>query len=180
MSNAFIGEIRIFGFPFAPRDWMFCDGQLLSISQYTALFSIIGTYYGGNGQTTFELPNFQGNTAIGQGTGPGLSTYNLGEVSGVANVTVTQGQMPLHNHALNVLEGAGSVAGQEQRIPGPNYYLGFSGPDKLFSDAVPSPTANFASTAIGTAGGSQPHNNMQPLTTLNFCICVYGIFPSRN
>lgn len=178
MTNAFIGEIRIFGYPFATRDWAFCDGQLLSIAQNTALFSIIGTYYGGNGQTTFALPNFQGRSGVQQGTGPGLSTYDLGEVSGTETVTLTQGQIPLHNHTINTQ--AASTATQAAKVPNSNAYLGNSFPDNLYNDQVPSPTMSFSANAITISGGSMPHENMQPYLVLNFCICMYGVFPSRN
>lgn len=177
MSNAFIGEIRIFGFTFAPRDWAFCDGQLLSIAQNTALFAIIGTYYGGNGQTTFGLPNFQGRTGVQQGTGPGLSTYDLGEASGTATVSLTQGQLPLHDHVINAKGGSGT---QNGRIPTTAAFIGTSAPDKLWNAAPPSPAAAFAPNAIGINGQGLPHDNEQPYLVVNMCICLYGVFPSRN
>jgi microcystin-dependent protein len=178
MTNAFIGEIRIFGFTFAPRNWLFCDGQLLSIAQNTALFSIIGTYYGGNGQTTFAVPNFQGRSGVQQGTGPGLSTYDLGEMSGSETVTLTLGQIPIHAHVINTQ--AASTATQSAKLPTSNAYLGNSFPDALFNDQTPSPTTSFSPSAIGPAGQSLPHENMQPYLVLNYCMCQYGVFPSRN
>jgi microcystin-dependent protein len=178
MSNAFIAEIRIFGFSFAPRNWAFCDGQLLSISQNTALFSLIGTFYGGNGTTNFALPNFQGRTGVQQGTGPGLSNYVVGEQSGVPNVTLSQGQLPLHNHAVNTVTP--STVTQELHAPTPAAFLAGSNPEMMFNDSTPSPATNLAPGAIAAAGGGQPHDNSQPYLVLNFCIALQGIFPSRN
>ena len=178
MSEAYIGEIRIFGFNFAPLNWAFCDGQLLAISQYTVLFSVIGTFYGGNGQTTFALPNFQGGTGIQQGTGIGLSTYDVGEPSGVPNVTLTQGQLPLHNHVINTRAAATQT--QALRIPTSQSFLGSSKPDDLYSNVTPNPTTGFSPSAISFTGQSLPHDNMQPYQVQNFCICLNGIFPSRS
>lgn len=178
MSEAFIGEIRIFGFTFAPVDWAFCDGQLLSIAQNQALFAIIGTFYGGDGQQTFALPNFQGRASIGVGTGPGLSTYHLGQSSGSSQVTLTQGQMPQHNHLINVMEGQTST--QNARTPTSAAFVGFSQPDKLYSDQPPSPANALSTSAITVTGQSLPHDNLQPYLILNFCICLFGVFPSRN
>jgi microcystin-dependent protein len=179
MSEAYIGEIRVFGFNFAPVGWFFCDGQTLPIQQYTALFSIIGTFYGGNGTTTFALPNFQGRSGVHQGTGTGLSTYDVGEQSGQSTVTLTQGQMPMHNHVINTR--APATATQEQRVPTAGQsFLGSSKPDDLYSSAAPSPAASFSPAAIGMSGQSLPHDNMQPYQVLNFCICYDGYYPSRN
>lgn len=176
--DAFIGEVRIFGFTFAPRNWAFCDGQLLSIAQNTALFSIIGTYYGGNGQTTFALPNFQGRTGIHQGTGPGLSSYVVGEESGTETVTLLQGQLPMHNHNVNTISP--STQSQELFTPTSAAFLASSNPEQLYNDATPSPTTNLAPTAITVSGQGLPHDNMQPYLVLNFSICMFGVFPSRN
>lgn len=178
MSNCFIGEIRIFGFNFAPRDWAFCDGQLLAISQNTALFSIIGTYFGGNGINTFALPNFQGRTGIHQGQGAGLSYYDIGEPSGTATVTLTQGQLPHHSHTINTMEARSTT--QAQHSPSAQAYLGSSSPDQLYDKTDPSPTAQLEPSAIALSGQGVPHDNMQPYETLNFCICMFGIYPSRN
>ena len=178
MSDAFIGEIRAFGFTFAPVNWAFCDGQLMSIAQNSALFAIIGTFYGGDGQTTFALPNLQGRTGIQQGTGPGLSTYFLGEQSGTETITLTQGQMPLHSHEIDTKAPATQT--QAARIPSSTAFLASSNPDKLYSNAAPSPTTSFAMNAIGITGQSLPHDNQQPYLVVNFCMCQFGIFPSRN
>jgi microcystin-dependent protein len=177
MSEAYIGEIRIFGFNFAPMNWAFCDGQLLSISQNTALFSVIGTFYGGNGQTTFALPDFQGRTGIQQGTGIGLSTYDVGEPSGSTTVALTQGQLPLHNHVINTY--AGSTATQVLQTATSQSFLGNAKPDDLYSSVTPTPTTAFSPTAIGLTGQSLPHDNMQPYQVQNFCICLNGYFPPR-
>lgn len=178
MSNPFVAEIRIFGFTFAPRNWAFCDGQLLSIAQNTALFSLVGTYYGGNGQTTFGLPNFQGCTGVHQGTGPGLSTYDLGELSGTTTVTLTQGQLPLHTHAVNAIVPL--TLTQELHSPTAAAFLASSSPDFVYSDAAPSPNTSLSPTAITVAGQGLPHDNMQPYLVVNFCICMAGVFPARN
>jgi microcystin-dependent protein len=178
MSEAYLGEIRIFGFTFAPVGWAFCDGQLLAISQYAALFSIIGTFYGGNGQTTFALPNFQGCTGINQGTGPGLSTYVVGETSGQTTVTLTQGQLPSHNHPINTLTPA--LQTQEVDVPTPQSFIGNSHPDTCYSSTVTNPTTSFWPNSIGFAGQGLPHDNMQPYLVLNFCIALSGAFPPRS
>jgi microcystin-dependent protein len=171
MSEPFLGEIRTFGFNFAPRGWAFCNGQLLSISQNTALFSLLGTFYGGNGQTTFALPDLQGRVGIHQGQGPGLSPYELGEVSGSETVTLTSAQMPTHSHqvvANATTATSGRTAGNVPARTSGNSYA--AAPDGTDMNAG----------MIGTTGGSQPHTNLQPFLVLNFCIALQGIFPSRN
>jgi microcystin-dependent protein len=178
MTDQFLGEIRIFGFNFAPVGWATCDGQILAISQSTALFSLIGTYYGGNGTSNFQLPNFQGNTGINQGQGPGLSQYFIGEQTGTSTVTLQTNQLPAHTHTINT-QSAG-LSSQLLHAPTSVGYLGNSLPDKLYNDAV-SPSQVFAPQAIGPgAGGSQPHENRQPYLVLLFCIALQGVFPSRN
>ena len=179
MSEAYIGEIRVFGFNFAPVGWFFCDGQTLSIAQYTALFSIIGTFYGGNGKTTFALPNFQGGSGVHQGTGTGLSTYDVGEtersIDRDADARPAADAQPRHQYP-----GA-ATATQEQRIPTAGQsFFGSSKPDDLYSTAAPSPATSFSPSAISMTGQSLPHDNMQPYQVLNFCICYNGFFPSRN
>lgn len=174
MASPFLGEIKMFGGNFAPLGYAFCNGQLLSIAQNTALFSILGTTYGGNGQTTFALPNLQGRVPIHFGQGAGLSTYNLGEISGVETVTLSQNQIPTHTHAL----AANSAAGTDG-VPGTNKVLATStARDKLYSTSAPNVT--LAPQSIGTVGGSQPHTNLQPYLAINFIIALQGIFPSRN
>jgi len=174
MSEPFLGQIQIFGFNFNPRGWAFCNGQILSIAQNTALFALLGTTYGGNGQTTFALPNLQSRVPIHFGQGPGLSPYDLGQQAGSENVTLTTSQMPSHNHttsvAVNSSEGGGnSPAGAFLGKADPGPYAPTS--DNSIMGAQP-PT--------GLAGGSQPFPILQPYLALNFCIALEGIFPSRN
>ena len=176
MSQPYIGEIRAFGFTFAMRDWAFCDGQILSIAQNAALFSILGTTFGGNGTTTFALPNMQGNAAMSSGQGPGLSNWQLGEQVGTTTETLTIQQMPMHNHAAY---GAKGTAGTETAGPVNGSTFSTASPGKLYTNTATPPVA-FSPKAIGQAGGSQGHNNVQPLLTVNFRICQFGIFPSRN
>lgn len=179
MATPFIGEIKIVGFNFPPRDFAFCNGQLLSISQNSALFAILGTTYGGNGQTTFALPNLQGTAPMGWGNGPSLTPRTIGEQSGSATVTLTDDQMPSHTHALN--GGAASPPNTAQNVAAPASQAMFStsGPGKAYSD-VATPPVTLAPTAIGVTGGSQPHDNMQPVLALNFVIALNGVFPARN
>lgn len=173
MSDAFVGEVRVFPFNFAPRGWAFCNGQLLPISQNTALFSLLGTFYGGDGKSTFALPDMQGNVAIGQGQGPGLSDYFLGQQSGVADVTLIITEIPLHTHGLMADQDAGP-----DNVAPANAALSTNANTAMYSDAT-SPLAQFAFQALPPAGGSLPHNNMAPFLTLNFCIAMQGIFPQR-
>ena len=168
-----LGEIYMFGGNFAPRGFFLCNGQLLPISQYTALFSILGTTYGGNGTTNFALPNLQGRVPIHAGTGSGLSTYILGQTGGAESVTLTSSQIPSHNHSL-----ACQTAGGTQASPGSNFPA-TDGTGNALSYATTA-NATMAATAVGTSGGSQAHSNIQPYLTLNFYIATQGIFPSRN
>ncbi|MGH6614345.1 phage tail protein [Sphingomonas sp.] len=179
MSSPFVAEIRIFGFNFPPRGWAFCAGQILPISQNTALFSLLGTTYGGNGQTTFALPNLQGRSPMAPGQGPGLSDYVLGEESGVDNVTLLISEIPAHDHVLNA--ATLNPANPAQNVPTPNSgaQLGISNPGNAYS-SVATPAVALANEALQPRGGGQPHNNMQPYLTLNFCIALQGIFPARN
>jgi microcystin-dependent protein len=176
-DEAYIGEIYIMGINFAPRGYALCNGQLISIAQNTALFSLLGTTYGGNGQTTFALPNLQGRMAVGQGQGPGLSPYVLGQQSGVPSVTLLSTQMPVHTH--NVISNNGDGT---QQSPNSNFFAGPGADRDLFwyNAATAGPAANMSAAAVSLAGGSQPHNNMMPYQVLNFCIATQGIFPSRN
>ena len=170
MSDQFVAEIRIFPFNFAPTGW----GQLLPISQNTALFSLLGTYYGGNGQSTFALPNLQGNAPMQPGQGPGLSLYDLGESGGSQTVTLLQTEMPAHTHVMMA-----SNQPAEDATPGPSESLGRSANGQLYQSTTNSNLANLAPQALSLAGSNQPHNNMQPYLTLNFCIALQGIFPPR-
>lgn len=171
MSQPFIGQISIFGFDFNPRGWAKCNGQVLSIAQNTALFSILGTTYGGNGQTTFALPNLQSRVPVGAGQGPGLSNYALGQVGGEENHTLTPNEMPMHNHLLQASATAGST-------PSPASAALAQPPSKMYAAA--SSLATLAAASIATTGNSQAHTNIQPYATSNFCIAIQGIFPSRN
>jgi microcystin-dependent protein len=171
MADQFVGEVRVFGFNFAPSGWAFCDGQLLPISQNTALFSLLGTQYGGNGTSNFALPNLQGNVARGQGQGPGLSLVDIGETSGTETVTVLTSEMPQHNHlaaANNSAADSSSPAGEvwAPEAAGTNAYAS-------------SGSATMSPLVLGVTGGNQPHNNLQPYLVMNFCIALQGIYPAR-
>lgn len=169
MSDPFLGEIRIFGFNFAPRGWAFCNGQLLSISQNAALFSLLGTTYGGDGQTTFALPNLQSRVPIHFGQGPGLSNYTLGESAGTETVTLTQNQIAAHSHLVNASNGDPSTTRPANGLPSGGGAYAASSDGSTMSPGM-----------VANAGGSQPHTNIQPYLVLNFCIALQGIFPSRN
>jgi microcystin-dependent protein len=174
MSDQFVGEIRPFPFNFAPQGWAFCQGQLLPISQNTALFSLLGTYYGGDGRSTFALPNLRGQIAVCQGQGPGLSQYSVGETVGSETVTLLQTEMPLHGHNVP----ASTVAGRIE-TPSPSVFLGPTGRGE---PPMYSATSNalMSATAGGNSGQSLPHNNMMPYLTINYCIALTGIFPARS
>jgi microcystin-dependent protein len=172
--NPYLGEIRIFAGNFAPRGWAMCNGQILPISQNTALFSLIGTFYGGNGTSTFALPDFRSRAPVHQGNGAGLSPYVLGETTGVETVTLLSSQMPLHNHAVNASSGAGTLVAASGAFWAAD---GASRGGKLYASAG---GATMAAGAIGQTGGGVPHNNIQPYLALNFIIALQGIFPSRN
>lgn len=174
MAEPFIGQIVITGFNFAPRGYATCDGQVLSIAQYTALFSLLGTTYGGNGQTTFGLPDLRGRAAMNQGQGPGLTNRTIGESAGETAHTLTTAEMPIHNHMLM----ASSIAGSSLSPLGKYFAADATGAIKTYSDANPDTTMN--PNVIGLSGGNQPHSNMQPYLVINFSIALEGIFPSRN
>jgi len=177
MSDPFVAEIRIFGFNFAPTGWAFCTGQLMPISQNTALFSLLGTTYGGDGKSTFALPNLQGSTPLNQGQGPGLSPYNLGQSGGEATVTLTQSEMPAHTHGVLASSSGGTQPSPANGVWGAAVALRQGVP--LYSDS-PGTGPAMSLQACAPAGGSQPHNNMPPYLTLNFCIALQGIFPPRS
>ena len=171
MSDAYIGEIRLFAGNFAPKNWAFCDGSILAIASNTALFSILGTTYGGNGQTTFALPDLRGRVAISPGNGPGLPNYVLGEMAGEPAHTLINTEMPAHTHVMSGVNGdanTGRVAGGAPANSETNIYAAGAAPN--------APMAG----VIGPSGGSQPHNNMQPYLAVNYIICLYGIYPPRN
>lgn len=180
MTTPMIAEIRMFAGNFAPRNWAFCQGQILSIAQNTALFSLLGTTYGGNGQTTFALPDLRGRTPVGTGQGPGLPAVNLGQMAGAPTHTLIITEMPAHNHTTQTALRANSEPGLN---PSPsNRILGASGTTNLYTTEPPDTNLNAAalSVTVGIAGGSQAHNNMQPYLGINFIIAVEGIYPSRN
>lgn len=180
MASPFVAEIRMFGFNFAPKGWAQCNGQLLPISQNTALFSLLGTYYGGDGKSTFALPNLQGMAAVHVGQGPGLSEYFLGQSSGTEAVTLLTTEMPAHNHSFSVTTSTGttnsSSGNQLGRGASGNPVSGLT-QAKIYSTAAPQTQMNFQALAL--AGGNQPHNNMMPYLTVNFCIAMQGVFPPR-
>lgn len=177
MSEPFIAEIRIFAGNFAPRSWAFCDGQLLPLAQNAALFSLIGTTYGGDGITTMGLPNMAGRAPMHPGRGPGLTSRRLGEATGVEEVTLTEAQMPEHKHIARASTDAG-VAGQ---VPNPMASISSSGfLDKLYSTETTTKLTDMADGVVSHAGGSQPHNNLQPFLVMNFIIALQGLYPSRS
>ncbi|MBS0470613.1 MAG: phage tail protein [Proteobacteria bacterium] len=174
MSEPYIGQICLFGFNFAPRSYAFCAGQLIPISQNEALFSILGTTYGGNGQSNFALPNFQDRGVVNMGQGPGLSNYDLGEAIGSDTVTLNSNQIPMHNHTVNAFAGS-----TQALAPSANAWFGSnSPPGRIYSDQPA--TGTMALNVVSGSGGSQPHMNEQPYLGMNFCIALYGIYPSRN
>jgi microcystin-dependent protein len=175
MADPFVAEIRIFPFNFAPKGWAFCDGQLLPLSQNTALFSLLGTTYGGNGLNNFALPNLQGRAPMHPGQGPGLSLYPLGQESGVETVSLLESEIPAHTHAL---QGANSDATEPSPV-GQLPAAGLGGVSMYA--AVPTSTAvNMSANALAPSGGGQPHNNMMPYLTCYFCIALQGVYPPRS
>lgn len=179
MADAYLGEIRIFAGNFAPYGWALCNGQLMAISQNTALFSLLGVQYGGDGKTTFALPNLMGRTAIGQGTGPGLTTRDMGEVVGSQAVSLLATEMPMHTHAPMGYTQTGSTADPTNAVWG-EYSVGGRGgetPVPLFGATV---DTQMSPMALNVSGGSQPHNNMQPFLAMNYIICLQGEFPMRS
>ena len=173
MSNPFVAEIRMFAGAFAPKGWALCNGQLLPISQNTALFSLLGTFYGGDGKSTFALPNLEGSTPIGQGQGNGLTDRFLGETSGTDTITLLTSQMPIHTHFMEAyVDDLANVV-----TPSPTVVIG-----KANGGSVPyrpNSNTNMAATALSITGSSAPHNNMQPFLTVTFIIAQQGVFPPR-
>src|ERR1700730_16676648 len=172
--DPFVAEIRIFPFNFAPKGWAWCNGQLLPLSQNTALFSLLGTTYGGDGKSNFALPNMQGNAAMHPGQGPSLSLHDLGETGGSDTVTLLQTEMTSHPHAW-----MGTTGPAVDRTPA-NESLGLATGGSLYSStSAQIGVVTMADQAVTPSGGDQPHNNMQPYLTLNFCIAMVGVYPSR-
>lgn len=180
MADPFVGEIRILPYMFAPRGWAYCDGQLIAISQNTALFSLYGTTYGGNGRTNFALPNMQGRVPLQEGHGPGLTNYTLGEKTGTDTVTLVPAQLPEHNHQVRVANvnadrrtPTGEYLGiarrqSRQTTVAQSAYAGMSGP------------VDMSAAAISSTGGGEAHENRQPFLAINFCCSLFGTYPSRN
>ena len=175
MADPFVAEVRILPTNFAPTGWAFCDGQLLPLSQNTALFSLLGTTYGGNGQSTFALPDLQGRAPMHPGQGPGLSNHDLGETGGSQTSTLLESEIPAHAHAIR----ADAADPADVQAPSPAVVLARSQGGNAYQTSTAS-LVSLAATSLGTVGGGQPHNNMQPYLTLNFCIALQGVFPPRS
>ncbi len=174
MSDPFVAEIRMFGGNFAPKGWALCNGQLLPLSQNTALFSLLGTFYGGDGKSTFALPNLEGSAPLSQGQASGGSEYFLGQSSGTDTVTLLTSEMPLHTHALQ----ADTFDTGDGRVPGPNFSLAKTLPGNGYQNTT-SPLVQMNFQALSITGGSLPHNNMMPFLTVTFIIAMQGVFPPR-
>jgi microcystin-dependent protein len=172
MADPFVAEIRIFPFNFAPKGWAFCDGQILPLSQNTALFSLLGTTYGGDGKSNFALPNMQGNAPMHPGQGPGLSLHDLGETGGSDTVSLLESEIPAHSHTV----GAQNVPLGSVVTGGGNTFT-HPANGNLFDTGTT--LVAMSDNMLAPAGGDQPHNNMQPYLTLNFCIALQGVFPPR-
>ena len=174
MSSPFVAEIRMFGFNFAPTGWAQCNGQLIPISQNTALFSLIGTYYGGDGKSTFALPDLEGKSPMFWGKGSSTSEYSLGQSAGSETITLLTSEMPFHTHSLM---GANETG--EQKTLASNVALVNAAGGNIYQTNTTQNLTQMNPQAISIAGGGQPHNNMQPLLTVNFCIAIQGVFPAR-
>lgn len=172
MSARFLGQIGLFSFPFAPQGWAFCQGQILSISQNTALYSLLGTQYGGDGRSTFALPNLQSSQIVGFGQGSGLANYVQGQAGGSATVSLNANQIPAHTHTLPASTARGTLS---QPASG----SGLAATVRGTYPYAPSANGSMAGPAVVATGGGQPHNNMMPYLSLNYCISLVGIFPSR-
>jgi len=169
VSDPYVGEIRLVGFNFAPEGWAFCDGSTLSIADNDVLFNLLGTTFGGNGTNTFALPNLTGRVVVHQGTGTG-SSYTLGQTGGVSSVTLSATQMPAHSHAVKSQSGAGNATG-----PAGNFFA-------TASPSVYATASGYVSmgSTVGSTGGSQPHDNMQPYLVMNYIISLFGVYPSQS
>ena len=175
MADPFVAEIRIFPFNFAPRGWAWCNGQLLPISQNTALFSLLGTTYGGDGKSTFALPDLQGSAPMHPGQGPGLSLHDLGEIGGSETVTLLESEIPSHSHTLRANADFADV-----QTPSNARSIARSQNANAYKDPSGQPQVVMSPSALAPAGGDQPHNNMQPYLTLYFNIALQGVFPPRS
>jgi microcystin-dependent protein len=175
MAEPFIAEIRMWALNFAPRGWAFCDGSLLPISQNTALFSLIGTIYGGDGRTTTALPDLRGRAPMGTGNGPGLTPRQLGQKTGAETATLTSAQLPQHAHGMRASSNSADLG-----APTPNRSLARSSGGFAYQQDAASNLVDLAPEAVPNQGGNQPHNNMMPYLTINFCIALQGLYPSRS
>ncbi|MCE7073049.1 MULTISPECIES: phage tail protein [Dyadobacter] len=171
MADPFVAEIRMVPFNFSPKGWAWCDGQYLPISQNTALFSLLGTTYGGDGKSNFALPDLQGRAPMHPGQGPGLSLHDLGESGGSETVTLLESEIPMHGHTVNITPQPGEISDPS------GHTIARSVNGAVFLGG--SPNGYMSASSIGEAGGSQPHNNMQPYLTTYFCIALQGVFPPR-
>ncbi|MGB0561977.1 MAG: phage tail protein [Spirulinaceae cyanobacterium] len=174
MSEPFLGQIQPFAFNFAPRGWAMCNGQLLPIAQNTALFSLIGTIYGGDGRTTFALPDLRGRTALHQGNGPGLSNRTIGSKGGEERVTLNITEIPSHGHSARAQNGGGNAASPQNAVWAEDQIVGAQ------PYSTTAPNISMSGNAIGDTGGGQPHDNMQPFLVITYCIALIGIYPSRS
>jgi microcystin-dependent protein len=176
MADPFVAEIRIFPFNFAPTGWAFCDGQLMPISQNTALFSLLGTTYGGDGKSTFALPDLQGSSPMHPGQGQGLSLRDLGQIGGAETITLLNSEMPAHAHGI----GRASTAAGDSQFPENSVWAqAGAGRGAAAAYIAGPPTGKINPNSLAPTGGGLPHNNMQPYLTLNFCIALQGVFPQR-
>ena len=182
MAEPFLGMIALFPYNYAPRGWALCRGQLMAISQNTALFSLINTYYGGDGKSTFALPDLQSRVPVGTGQGPGLSPYTIGEETGVERVTLISSENPVHNHSFNATTdpGTGVTASGNQLANAISGSRSSANLGLIYSPTSNAPNTSLAFNALTFTGGSLPHNNIQPYQCLSYCIALQGIFPSRN
>ena len=180
MSEPFIAEIRIFAGNFAPRGWAFCNGQLLPVSQNTALFSLIGTTYGGDGRSTTALPNLAGRVPMHPGRGPGLTSRRLGQTSGVEAVTLSEAQLPNHSHSVQADAQAGGLlgGGADSKTPIGSHLGNTVAAGEFFATGTADTPMN--ASAVDNTGGSQAHNNVQPFLAINFIIALVGLYPSRS
>ncbi|TMK94471.1 MAG: phage tail protein [Actinobacteria bacterium] len=176
MADPFVAEIRIFPFNFAPKGWAWCDGQLMPLSQNTALFSLLGTTYGGDGKSNFALPDIQGRAVMHPGQGPGLSLHDLGETGGSETVTLLESEMPAHPHTMM---GSGPTDVADLAAPQPDRILARSQNATAYQDNVGSNIVQMSDQTLAPAGGDQPHNNMQPYLTFYFNIALQGVYPPR-
>ncbi|MBC3832159.1 phage tail protein [Undibacterium amnicola] len=173
MADPFVAEIRIFPFNFAPQGWAFCDGQLLPLSQNTALFSLLGTTYGGNGESNFALPDLQGRAPMHPGQGPGLSLHDLGESAGTEAVSLLETEIPSHNHLMKASDAAGNA------ISPANNALAIGAKGVPLYTPISGANATMSPSTLAPVGGGLPHNNMQPYLTMYFAIAMQGVFPPR-